>query len=182
VRGSLPHLAAAAGAPTTPLAAGARAAITARGQPSASSAGRNCRLVNRIRRMPVASGGGHGGGVAACPPPGLNLVAKLDPRTAAQPCCGCSPLALFSTACRSSPRFVFSLLTVIVVVVSLWLSLSSSCCFLYFPPFFSAFTAPETASFPPQRAKWGLLSLKLACSTRKRIIVCGFDQFALIVH
>jgi hypothetical protein len=157
VRGSLPHLAAAAGAPTTPLAAGARAAITARGQPSASSAGRNCRLVNRIRRMPVASGGGHGGGVAACPPPGLNLVAKLDPRTAAQPCCGCSPLALFSTACRSSPRFVFSLLTVIVVVVSLWLSLSSSCCFLYFPPFFFCLHSSRDSIIPSTKGKMGII-------------------------
>jgi hypothetical protein len=112
--------------------------------------------------MPVASGGGHGCGVAACPPPGLNLVAKLAQRTAARPCCGCSPLALVSAACRSSLEVcvLISALTVIVVVVSLWLSLSSSCCFVYFPflfPFFPAFAAPETAIIPSTKGKMGIV-------------------------
>jgi hypothetical protein len=143
--------AAAAGAPTTPLAARARAAITGRDQPSTSLAGRNRSLENKTRRQPRLRG--------------VRRRCRVS-SSWTQPCRQASSTyggsaVLLSTSLRSQlPPFASGLcshsdcgggVTVVCVPLAFFL------CFVYFPfLFFLPSQLPIQPSFPPQRAKWEL--------------------------
>jgi hypothetical protein len=143
--------AAAAGAPTTPLAARARAAITGRDQPSTSLAGRNRSLENKTRRQPRLRG--------------VRRRCRVS-SSWTQPCRQASSTyggsaVLLSTSLRSQlPPFASGLcshsdcgggVTVVCAPLAFFL------CFVYFPfLFFPAFAAPDTAIIPSTKGKMGI--------------------------